>query len=95
MIRRVIHIRSIEDGDMAKAKGKQATTGGVSRTQQTAKGTASGIAQNGSGRVTLNVDVKATTRAGLNKLKLLLGLPNQGAVLDKLIREGLAAAKGR
>jgi hypothetical protein len=46
-------------------------------------------------RVTLNVAVKATTRAGLAKLKLRLGLTNQGAVLDKLVRDGLAATKAR
>lgn len=46
-------------------------------------------------RVVLNVEVKKTTRAGLNRLKSLLGMPNQGAVLDKLIRDGLAAAKAR
>lgn len=46
-------------------------------------------------RVVLNVEVKKTTRAGLNRLKLLLGMPNQAAVLDKLIREGLGAAKAR
>ncbi len=46
-------------------------------------------------KVTLNVAVKATTRAGLAKLKLYLGLSNQGAVLDKLVRDGLSAAKAR
>lgn len=46
-------------------------------------------------RVTLNVAVKPTTRAGLAKLKLRLGLSNQGAVLDKLVRDGLSATKAR
>ena len=46
-------------------------------------------------RVVLIVEVKKTTRAGLNRLRSLLGMPNQGAVLEKLIRDGLAAAKAR
>lgn len=46
-------------------------------------------------RVTLNVAVKATTRAGLAKLKLRFGFSNQGAVLDKLVRDGLSATKAR
>lgn len=46
-------------------------------------------------RVVLNVEVKRSTRNGLNRLKELLGLPNQGAVLAELVRIGLAAAKGR
>lgn len=46
-------------------------------------------------RVVLNVEVKRSTRNGLNRLKGLLGLPNQGAVLAELVRIGLAAAKGR
>lgn len=46
-------------------------------------------------KVTLNVAVKASTRAGLAKLKASLGLRNQGAVLDKLVREGLSAIKAR
>lgn len=46
-------------------------------------------------RVVLNVEVKRSTRNGLNRLKGLLGLPNQGAVLAELVRIGLAANKGR
>lgn len=45
--------------------------------------------------VVLNVAVKRSTRNGLNRLKLMLGLPNQGAVLAELVRLGLATAKGR
>lgn len=81
---------------MPRAMGKRVTAGKGARTQRAAQTTTARGAANGGGeRVVLNVEVKAGTRAGLNRLKLLLGLPNQGAVLDKLIREGLAAAKGR
>lgn len=45
--------------------------------------------------VLLNVTVKRSTRTALGKLKLLMNLANQGQVLDKLVREGLAAAKSR
>lgn len=46
-------------------------------------------------KVILNVPVKTSTRTGLAKLKLHLGLNNQGEVLDKLVRDGLSAMKGR
>lgn len=42
-------------------------------------------------KVTLNVPVKVSTRSGLAKLKARHGLSNQGEVLDKLVREALAA----
>lgn len=41
--------------------------------------------------MTLNVPVKVATRAGLAKLKARHGLNNQGEVLDKLVKEALAA----
>ncbi len=60
----------------------------------TAKGTKAPAAAASDG-VLLNVTVKRSTRTALGKLKLLMNLANQGQVLDKLVREGLAAAKSR
>ena len=45
--------------------------------------------------VLLNVTVKRSTRTALGKLKVLMNVANQGQVLDKLVRQGLAAAKAR
>lgn len=60
----------------------------------TAKGTKAPPAA-ASDDVLLNVKVKRSTRTALGKLKLLMNLANQGQVLDKLVRQGLAAAKAR
>ncbi len=59
-----------------------------------AKGTKAPAAA-ASDNVLLNVSVKRSTRTALGKLKLLMNLPNQGQVLDKLVRQELAAAKAR
>lgn len=45
--------------------------------------------------VLLNVTVKRSTRTALGKLKVLMNLANQGQVVDRLVREGLSAAKAR
>lgn len=60
----------------------------------TAKGTKAPAAA-ASDDVLLNVKVKRSTRTALGKLKLLMNLANQGQVLDKLVRQWLAAAKAR
>lgn len=46
-------------------------------------------------RVVLNLEITKAMRAGLNRLKLLLGMPNQRVVLERLIRHARAAANAR
>jgi hypothetical protein len=43
----------------------------------------------------INVEVKATTRDGLNALKQRLGLRSQGEVLAVLVEAALAGGRGR
>lgn len=81
---------------MAKGTVTRMLTGSsVKRKKPTTASTKNALVATQPERAVLNVEVKKTTRAGLNRLKLLLGMPNQASVLDKLIREGLAAAKAR
>jgi hypothetical protein len=74
---------------ISKPASKQSKGNGA-----TAKGTKAPAAA-ASDNVLLNVSVKRSTRTALGKLKLLMNLPNQGQVLDKLVRQELAAAKAR
>lgn len=45
--------------------------------------------------VHIKVMVRKSTRDGLNRLRSQLGMPSQAAVLDKLIKDALAAARAR